>query len=94
MLKPHPSRRGRLDAFFETGDERSSSMQFILKQARSEEGSLRVRILRTGAGVNDSPVGCQSCPNRRASSEEKNVPQAGLGGSPRGILYELSQVSF
>ena len=65
MLKPHPSRRGRLDAFFETGDERSSSMQFILKQARSEEGSLR------------------DC-----------VPQAGLGGSPRGILYELSQVSF
>ena len=88
MLKPHPSRRGRLDAFFETGDERSSSMQFILKQARSEEGSLRVRILRTGAGVNDSPVGCQSYLDRRASSEEKMSPSR--SGRQPGVPHSLS----
>ena len=41
--------------------------------------SLRFRLCRTGAGVNDSAVDCQSCPDRRALSKEKKFLGLGFG---------------
>ena len=39
---------------------------------RESQGALEARLCEfPGSGVNDSPVGCQSRPDRRASSEEK-----------------------